>query len=108
MLNPPDASGWQRRRTHGQVQTAAPAKPARPPAASQAMPRPHVLKSAATSAASCDPPEQRRGARDDVVDVEAEPLEHGRTGSGGAEALERDRVAVVAHPLPPAERNAGL
>src|SRR5438309_2662307 len=103
-----NARGWRRRRTHGQIRTAAPAKPTRPPTASQAMPWPHVLKSAATSAASCHSLQQRHGARDDVVDVEAEPLEHGRTGSGRAEALERDRVAVVADPLPPAEGDTRL
>src|SRR5438270_6908237 len=47
------ASGPRRRRTRGQMQTATPAESAWPPTASQAMPRPHVLKSALTSGASC-------------------------------------------------------
>src|SRR5581483_6264249 len=46
--------------------------------------------------------------RDHVVEVEAEPLEDGRAGGRGAEAVERDRVALVADTLLPAERDAGL
>src|SRR5690349_18578366 len=58
--------------------------------------------------ASRHPFEERRRARDDVVDVVAETLEHGRPGRGSAEAVECDRVAVVADPPVPAERDAGL
>ena len=35
-------------------------------------------------------------------------VEHDGAGRGGAEAVERDRVAAVAHPLLPAERDARL
>src|SRR2546423_1737272 len=61
----PDAPGWQRRRTHGQVETAAPAKPARPPTASQATPWPRVLRSAPTSVASS----RLEHAADDALDL---------------------------------------
>src|SRR6516164_2274217 len=40
------------------------------------------------------PLQQRRGASDHVVGREAELLEHGGAGRGGAEALDRDRVAA--------------
>src|SRR5439155_7226962 len=50
----PNAQGRQRTRTHGRTQAAAPAKPARPSTASQAMPQPRVLRTASTSDASCD------------------------------------------------------
>src|SRR6266568_5131984 len=52
--SPRMAPGWPRRRTRGRMRTAAPAKPARPSTASQAMPWPHVLETAPTSGASCE------------------------------------------------------
>src|SRR6266542_5437639 len=51
---------------------------------------------------------QRECPRDHVVDRVAELLEHRVSRRRGAEVLDRDRVAVVADPLPPAERHAGL
>src|SRR5581483_10465924 len=55
---------------------------------------------------SSDPLQERGRARDDVVDVEAEALEHGRAGRGGAEPLQLDRRAALAAPLRPPERDA--
>src|SRR5215831_18064029 len=63
------AQGRQRRRTHGRS--------------------PHVLMMASTSDASYNALQQRRRARDDVVDVVAEPFQHGGPRRGGAEAVER-------------------
>src|SRR5207247_6631368 len=51
---------------------------------------------------------QRERASEHVVHAVAELLEHGASRGGGAEVLDRDRVALVADPLPPAERNARL
>src|SRR5205807_7322005 len=52
--------------------------------------------------------EQRRSAGDDVVDGEPEALEHLVSRSGGAEALQRERVAPVSHPALPALGDSGL
>src|SRR5947208_15378734 len=51
---------------------------------------------------------QGESARGHVVDRVAELLEHRVPGGGRAEVLDRDRVALVADPLLPPERDAGL
>src|SRR3954463_11648211 len=52
--------------------------------------------------------QERMGARNDVLRCETELLEHRRSRRGGAEALQRDDVSLLADPLPPAQPDSGL
>ena len=61
-----------------------------------------------TTSLDADRFEHRTGAGGDVLAREAEVLVERAGRSGGAEALHRDDVAVVADPAVPAERRGGL